>query len=438
MTTRIASVDAIEILDSRGNPTVRVIVELDDGGCVEASVPSGASTGEHEAVELRDGDRNRYGGKGTLRAVRHVRELIGPKIVGLDPTLQAEIDGRLIDLDGTEEKSKLGANAILGVSMAVARAGARAVGKPLYAHLGGAGARRLPVPMMNVINGGGHADNALSFQEFMLVPHGAPRFAEALRYGAEIFHVLKGLLHERGYATNVGDEGGFAPELESNEQACELIVESIEAAGFTPGEQVSIALDPAASSFVVDDGYVVGEFNESLKSSRDMTELYSRWLDRYPIVSIEDGLGENDWDGFREHTAVLGKRVQIVGDDIYVTNTKFIQRGIAEGTTNAVLIKPNQIGTVTETMNAIAMCRAAKWGFIVSHRSGETEDTFIADLAVAMGGGQIKAGSLSRSDRIAKYNRLLEIEHVLGDAAVFYTPFRAPDNPPAKSRRTGG
>lgn len=429
MTVRIASVDAIEILDSRGNPTVRVVIELDDGRYVEASVPSGASTGEHEAVELRDGNGNRYGGKGTLRAVENVRRLIGPKIVGLDPTYQTEIDLRLIDLDGTEDKSKIGANAILGVSMAVARAGARVVGKPLYAYLGGPGARRLPVPMMNVINGGSHADNALTFQEFMLVPHGAPRFAEALRYGAEIFHVLKSLLRKRGYATSVGDEGGFAPDLRTNEEACELIVESIEVAGFTPGEQVAIALDPAASSFAVDRGYAVTEFEEGRKSSRDMTELYRRWLDRYPIVSIEDGLGENDWDGFREHTAALGKRVQIVGDDIYVTNTKFIQRGIVEGTTNAVLIKLNQIGTVTETMNAIGMCRAAGWGFIVSHRSGETEDTFIADFAVAMGGGQIKAGSLCRSDRVAKYNRLLEIEHVLGDAAVFYSPFRAPDNP---------
>jgi enolase len=434
MTARIASVDALEILDSRGNPTVRVVLELDDGRCVDASVPSGASTGEHEAVELRDGDRNRYAGKGTLLAVQNVRRLIGPKMVGLDPTYQTEIDGRLIDLDGTENKSRLGANAILGVSMAVARAGAQVVGKPLYEYLGAAGARRLPVPMMNVINGGRHADNALDFQEFMLVPHGAPRFAEALRYGVEIFHVLKSLLRDRGYRTSVGDEGGFAPELKSNEEACELIVESIEIAGFKPGEQVAIALDPAASSFAVDDVYTIGEFGEGRKSSRDMTELYRRWLDRYPIVSIEDGLGENDWTGFREHTAALGKRVQIVGDDIYVTNTKFIQRGIREGTTNAALIKLNQIGTVTETMNAIAMCRAAGWGFIVSHRSGETEDTFIADLAVAMGGGQIKAGALSRSERVAKYNRLLEIEHALGDAAVFYSPFRTRDAPHPSSK----
>jgi enolase len=435
MTARIASVDALEILDSRGNPTVRVVIELDDGVCVQASVPSGASTGEHEAIELRDGDRNRYGGKGTLRAVENVRRLIGPQIVGLDPTYQAEIDGRLIDLDGTEDKSRIGANAILGVSMAVARAGAHVVGQPLYAYLGGPGARRLPVPMMNVINGGSHADNALDFQEFMLVPHGAPRFAEALRYGAEIFHALKLLLGQRGYATSVGDEGGFAPKLKSNEEACKLIVESIETAGFIPGEQVAIALDPAASSFAVDGGYAIAEFGDDRKSHRDMTELYRCWLDKYPIVSIEDGLGENDWVGFREHTATLGKRVQIVGDDIYVTNTKFIERGIIEGTTNAVLIKLNQIGTVTETMNAIGMCRTAGWGFIVSHRSGETEDTFIADLAVAMGGGQIKAGSLCRSDRVSKYNRLLEIEHVLGDASVFYTPFRTPDNPHSSQYR---
>jgi enolase len=385
-------------------------------------VPSGASTGENEAVELRDGDKGRYGGKGTLKAVANVNEQIAPAVLGLDPTRQGQIDLLMIDLDGTPTKSKLGANAILGVSMAVARAASEAMNLPLYAYLGGVGARRLPVPQMNIINGGKHADNSVDLQEFMAMPIGAPSFAEALRYGAETFHALSGILKKRGYATGVGDEGGFAPSLKSNEEACEVIVEAIKAAGYTPGKDVAIALDPAASSFYEGGAYDLAKSGQGRKTSAEMTELYRGWIDRYPIVSIEDGLDENDWAGFREHTAALGGKIQIVGDDLYVTNTKFIERGIAEGSTNAVLIKLNQIGTVTETIEAIDMCRKAGWGFIISHRSGETEDAFMADFAVAMGGGQIKSGSASRSERIAKYNRLLEIERELGDAAVFGNP----------------
>ena len=405
-----------------GNPTIRVMLGLDDGTVVQASVPSGASTGENEALELRDGDKGRYGGKGVLRAVANVIDTIGPRLRGLDPSRQAGIDRILIDLDGTPDKSNLGANAILGVSMAVARAAAQAAGLPLYAYLGGPGATRLPVPMMNVINGGTHADNSLDFQEFMLVPHGAPNFREALRYGAT-FHALHGILKQRGLATGVGDEGGFAPNLANNEAACELIVEAITAAGLTPGKDVAIALDPAASAFAVEGGYDLAKSGGGRKTSEEMTALYARWLDAFPIVSIEDGLGEHDWAGFAAHTAALGDRVQIVGDDNYVTNTRFIARGIAERTTNAVLIKLNQIGTVTETIEAIELTRRAGWRFVVSHRSGETEDSFIADFAVAMGGGQIKTGSLSRSERIAKYNRLLKIEKELGAAANYASPF---------------
>ena len=422
MTPRIRSIDALEILDSRGNPTVRAYVHLDNGITGTASIPSGASTGENEAVELRDGDKGRYGGKGTLKAVANVNEQIAPAVLGLDPTRQGQIDLMMIDLDGTPTKSKLGANAILGVSMAVARAASEAVNLPLYAYLGGVGARRLPVPQMNIINGGKHADNSVDLQEFMAMPIGAPSFAEALRYGAETFHALSGILKKRGYATGVGDEGGFAPNLMSNDEACEVIVEAIETAGYTPGKDVAIALDPAASSFHEGGAYVLSKSGQGRKTSAEMTELYRDWIDRYPIVSIEDGLDENDWAGVREHTAALGGKIQIVGDDLYVTNTKFIQRGIAEGSTNAVLIKLNQIGTVTETIEAIDMCRKAGWGFVISHRSGETEDAFMADFAVAMGGGQIKSGSASRSERIAKYNRLLEIERELGDAAVFGNP----------------
>ncbi len=423
MKARIATVDAIEILDSRGNPTVRVMLGLDDGTVSQASVPSGASTGENEALELRDGDKKRYGGKGVLRAVANVVETIAPRLRGIDPSRQGEIDGIMIELDGTPDKSKLGANAILGVSMAAARAAARAADLPLYAYLGGAGACRLPVPMMNVINGGSHADNSLDFQEFMLMPHGAPNFREALRYGAETFHALKGILNKRGLSTGVGDEGGFAPNLANNDAACELIVEAIKAVGLVPGKDMGIALDPAASAFAADGGYSLKKSGAGMKTSDEMTALYKRWTETYPIVSIEDGLGEHDWAGFANHTKVLGGKTQIVGDDLYVTNTRFIARGIAEGSTNAVLIKLNQIGSVTETIEAIEMCRKAGWRYVVSHRSGETEDSFIADFAVAMGGGQIKTGSLCRSERIAKYNRLLEIERELGAAAVYSNPF---------------
>ena len=422
MNNKIASIRALEILDSRGNPTLRVFVTLDSGLEVSASVPSGASTGEHEAVELRDGDPRRYGGKGVLQAAANIREKIAPALIGLDPSLQSEIDHTMIDLDGTATKGNLGANAMVGVSMAVARAAALASGVPLYAYLGGAGGVRLPMPQMNILNGGKHADNSVDFQEFMVMPVGAPTHADALRYGAETFHTLKNILRDKGYTTAVGDEGGFAPNLKSNEEACEVIVEAIKAGGYTPGKDVAIALDPAASSFFEEGAYNLSKSGQGGKTSTQMTSLYQSWIERFPIVSIEDGLAENDWDGFREHTAVLGDRVQIVGDDLYVTNAKFISRGISEKSTNAVLIKLNQIGTVTETIQAIDLCRKAGWGFVISHRSGETEDTFIADLAVAMGGGQIKTGSACRSERIAKYNRLLEIEAELGESAVFGNP----------------
>jgi len=420
----IESIRALEILDSRGNPTVRVFCALRGGITVSASVPSGASTGENEAVELRDGDKRRYGGKGVLRAVENVNREIAPRLVGMDPARQAEIDRLMIEMDGTPNKGRLGANAILGVSMAVARAAAAAAGLPLYAYLGGPGAVRLPVPMMNILNGGKHADNSVDFQEFMAMPVGAPSFAEALRYGAETFHALKKILAQKKYATAVGDEGGFAPDLKSNEEACEVIVQAIEAAGYRPGRDVAIALDPAASSFCEDGTYHLSKSGQGKKTSAEMTALYRRWIDRYPIVSIEDGLAENDWAGFQTLTAELGGRIQIVGDDLYVTNTRFIERGIAEKSTNAVLIKLNQIGTVTETIRAIELCRRAGWGYVISHRSGETEDDFMADFAVAMGGGQIKTGSACRSERIAKYNRLLEIEAELGKAAVFVSPFK--------------
>jgi enolase len=419
MKDKIKAVRALEILDSRGNPTIRVQVQLKSGIVASASVPSGASTGENEALELRDGDKKRYGGKGVLKAVANVNQIIAPKLVEMDPARQAEIDRLMIELDGTPTKAKLGANAILGVSMAIARAAAMSADLPLYAYLGGPGAVRLPVPMMNILNGGKHADNSVDFQEFMVMPVGAPSFAEALRYGAETFHALKGILHKKGYATSVGDEGGFAPNLKSNEEACEVIIQAIKAAGYKPGKDVAIALDPAASSFYEGGAYVLAKSGQGRKTSAEMTALYKSWVEKYPIISIEDGLAENDWAGFREHTAVLGGKIQIVGDDIYVTNTQFIARGIQERSTNAVLIKLNQIGTVSETVQAIEMCRKAGWGYVISHRSGETEDAFIADFAVAMGGGQIKTGSACRSERVAKYNRLIEIEAELGKSAVF-------------------
>lgn len=419
MSSRIRSIRALEILDSRGTPTLRVSVHLEDGTVGVSSVPSGASTGENEAVELRDGERARYWGKGVRKVVAHVNETIGPRLAGLDPREQARIDGLMIALDGTPNKAKLGANAILGVSQAVARAAATSSGLPLYQYLGGSGARRLPVPQMNVLNGGKHADSSLDFQEFMLYPRGAPSFAEALRYGAETFQALKALLHERGLSTAVGDEGGFAPALSSNEEACQLIVAAIERAGYEPGTDIAIALDPASTSFFESGRYRLARSRQGDKTSKEMIELYHTWADRYPLASLEDGLAENDWEGFRALTTELGGRVQIVGDDLLVTNPIYIRRGIAEKACNAALIKLNQIGTVSETMDAIELCRRAGWGYVISHRSGETEDTFMADFAVAMGGGQIKTGSLCRSERIAKYNRLLEIEAELGSAALF-------------------
>jgi len=422
MGRKITSVKAMEVLDSRGNPTVRVFVELENGVKASASIPSGASTGENEAIELRDPDKKRYGGKGVLRAVANVNEQIGPQVVGMDPIMQGEIDRMMIEMDGTPNKSKFGANAILGVSLAVAKAAAEASRLPLYSYLGGPGALRIPVPQMNILNGGKHADNSVDLQEFMVMPIGAPSFTEALRFGAETFHALKTILKKKGYSTNVGDEGGFAPNLKSNEEACETIVEAIDRAGYIPGRDIAIALDPAASSFYENGVYNLAKSGGGTKTSSEMTELYRQWSEKYPIVSIEDGLDENDWDGFREHTRVLGDKIQIVGDDIYVTNTKFIKRGIKEKSTNAVLIKLNQIGTLTETIEAIHFCRKAGWGYVVSHRSGETEDTFMADFTVAMGGGQIKTGSACRSERIAKYNRLMEIEMELGKAAIFENP----------------
>ncbi len=420
--SKIASVRALEILDSRGNPTVRAYVELKEGTQVSASVPSGASTGENEAVEKRDGDKARYGGKGVLQAVRAFNEVLGPGVAGMDPGRQAEIDRLLIEMDGTPNKERYGANAILGISMAVARAAAASQRRPLYAYLGGEEARPLPVPMINILNGGKHSDNSVDLQEFMVVPVGAPTFAEALRYGAETFHALKAILKKKGYATAVGGEGGFAQNLKSNEEAVEVIVEGIVAAGYESGRDVAIVLDPAASSFWEKGSYDLAKSGQGRKDSAAMTELYAEWVRKYPIMSIEDGLGENDWEGFKAQTKALGDAIQIVGDDLYVKNTRFIARGIAEKATNAVLIKLNQIGTVTETVEANELCRKAGRGYVISHRSGETEDSFMADFAVAMGGGQIKTGSACRSERIRKYNRLLEIASELGAAATFAPP----------------
>ncbi len=429
MTGKIAHVRAIEILDSRGNPTLKVYVTLSSGVTGAACVPSGASTGENEAVELRDGDAHRHGGKGVLIAAENVNANISSKIAGLDAHDQATLDQTLRELDGTDNYSKLGANAILGVSMAVARAAAIESGQSLYHYLGGQNARVLPVPMMNVLNGGKHAANSVDFQEYMIVPLGAPNFAEALRYGAETYHSLAGILRNRGYGTAVGDEGGFAPNLISNEEACELLVEAITQAGYEPGTDVAIAIDPAASSFYVKGEYDLNRSGQGRRTAEEMCQLYELWTKKYPLVSIEDGLAEMDWKGFAAHTASLGAKIQIVGDDIYVTNTKFIQRGIDTKASNAVLIKLNQIGTVSQTIEAIALCRKAGWNFVISHRSGETEDAFIADFAVAMGGGQIKTGAPCRSERVAKYNRLLEIELELGSKAIFKNPFKVPATP---------
>jgi len=424
--TAIAGVAAREILDSRGNPTIEVDVTLADGSFGRAAVPSGASTGLNEAVELRDGDTARYGGKGVRKAVANVVETIAPAIDGPDAADQAGLDAALIALDGTPNKGRLGANAILGVSLAAAHAVAAARGLPLYRSLGGDGAVTLPVPFFNILNGGKHAEDSTDFQEFMVAPVGAPTFAEALRAGAEVFWALRRLLHDAGLAVGQGDEGGFAPSLASNEAAVELIVRAIEAAGYRPGEDVAIALDPATSSILVEGtGHddVTGRYRLARESrtldSGELTDLWARWIERYPIVSIEDGLGEEDWVGWRELNARLGSRIQLVGDDILVTNPAFIARGIAEDAMNAVLIKVNQIGTLTETVGAIDLARSAGWAAMVSHRSGETEDTTIADIVVAMGTGQIKSGAPSRSERVAKYNRLLRIEQELGDRAIY-------------------
>jgi enolase len=410
-----------EILDSRGNPTVEADVRLDDGSLGRAAVPSGASTGEHEAVELRDGEKSRYLGKGTRKAVQHVGEDIASAIAGMDATQQAEIDGKMITLDGTPNKGRLGANAILAVSMAVARAAAVSQKTPLYRYIGGVSASLLPVPMMNILNGGAHADNSVDFQEFMIAPYGAKSFAEALRMGAEVFHTLKGVLKKKGYTTAVGDEGGFAPNLKSNDQALELILEAITQAGYRPGADVGLALDPASSEFY--DGakgkYVFKKSDRNERTPAEMVDYYSKWVRQYPIVSIEDGMAEDDWKGWKLLSEALGERIQLVGDDVFVTNTERLSRGIQEEIANSILIKVNQIGTLTETLEAMRMAADAGYTRVVSHRSGETEDTFIADLAVATAAGQIKTGSVSRTDRIAKYNQLLRIEEDLGSAAKF-------------------
>ncbi len=417
--TTIDFIDAREILDSRGNPTVEVDVVLVDGSVGRAAVPSGASTGAHEAVELRDGDKARFGGKGVLGAVANVTERIAPELLGLDAADQTGIDALLIDLDGTLNKGELGANAILGVSLAASKAAAAAVGVPLYRHLGGVHARTLPVPLMNVVNGGAHADNNLDLQEFMIVPLGAPSFREALRWATEVFHTLAGVLKSRKLSTAVGDEGGFAPNLGSNEEGLALIVQAIEQAGYAPGSQIAIALDPAASEFFKDGRYVLaGEGGRSLAPA-EMVEYYASLAERYPIVSIEDGMAEDDWDGWSRITQRLGERIQLVGDDLFVTNVERLGRGIRERVANSILIKVNQVGSLTETLDAIELAHRAGYTSVISHRSGETEDVTIADLAVATNAGQIKTGSLSRTDRIAKYNQLLRIEEELGDNAHY-------------------
>jgi enolase len=419
--TEIAAIHAREILDSRGNPTVEADVVLEGGAMGRAAVPSGASTGEHEAVELRDGDKSHYLGKGVLQAVENVESILAPELTGIDAANQRLVDATMLSLDGTPNKSKLGANAILAVSMAVARASANALNIPLYRYLGGVNASVLPTPMMNILNGGAHADNNVDFQEFMVMPVGAERFSDALRWGTEVFHTLKGVLKKRGYSTAVGDEGGFAPSLKSNVEAIELILEAIELAGYKAGEDIAIALDPAASEFYDKDSgtYIFKKSDKSQKTSEEMARYWQEWTRQYPIVSIEDGLAEDDWQGWRYLTELVGQRVQLVGDDLFVTNTERLQRGIDEGIANSILIKVNQIGTVSETLEAIDLARRYGYTSIISHRSGETEDTFIADLAVATGAGQIKTGSASRTDRIAKYNQLLRIEEELGQTAEF-------------------
>jgi enolase len=415
----ITLIHAREILDSRGNPTVEAEVSLSGGATGRAAVPSGASTGEHEAVELRDGDDARYKGKGVLKAVENVEGEIAQALGGMDASQQRDIDMRMLDLDGTENKGRLGANAILAVSMASARAVANQLDIPLYRYLGGVNGNILPAPMMNILNGGAHADNNVDFQEFMAMPVGAESFAEALRWGAEVFHTLKGVLKKRGYNTAVGDEGGFAPSLKSNVEAIEVILEAIQQAGYTPGEQISIALDPAASEFFKDGKYVFKKSDKSEKTSEQMVRFWADWAKQYPIVSLEDGLAEDDWDGWKMLTDELGDKIQLVGDDLFVTNPERLARGIDGGVANSILIKVNQIGTLSETLDAIEMARRNSYTAVISHRSGETEDTFIADLAVATGAGQIKTGSASRTDRVAKYNQLLRIEEQLGAGARF-------------------
>jgi len=415
----IVDIRGRQVLDSRGNPTVEAEVFLDGGASASAIVPSGASTGEHEAVELRDGDKSLYLGKGVLKAVANVNGEIAEALNGVDAADQRGLDARLIDLDGSPNKGRLGANAILAVSMAAARACANASDLPLYRYLGGAGANILPLPMMNILNGGAHADNNVDFQEFMVMPVGAPSFSEALRWGVEVFHTLKGVLKKRGYNTAVGDEGGFAPSVKSNVEGIEVVLEAISQAGYKPGEEIAIALDPAASEFYQDGKYVFKKSDKSSKSSEEMVRYWAKWANDYPIVSLEDGLAEDDWDGWAMLTKELGDKIQLVGDDLFVTNVERLQQGIDKGVGNSILIKVNQIGTISETLDAIDLARRNGYTSVISHRSGESEDTFIADLAVATGAGQIKTGSASRTDRIAKYNQLLRIEEELGGSARF-------------------
>src|SRR5271168_2864815 len=417
--TNIGAIIGREVLDSRGNPTVEAEVQLASGVVGRAIVPSGASTGEHEAVELRDGDDSRFLGKGVLKAVENVNGEIADALANWDAADQRGLDQKMIDLDGTETKGRLGANAILAVSMAAARAAAAEYGLPLYRYLGGAGANLLPTPMMNILNGGAHADNNVDFQEFMVMPVGAPSFSEALRWGVEVFHTLKGVLKKRGYNTAVGDEGGFAPSVKSNVEAIEVVLEAITKAGYKPGEEIAIALDPAASEFFQDGKYVFKKSDKSAKTSDEMVKYWAKWVNDYPIVSLEDGLAENDWDGWQNLTKELGGKIQLVGDDIFVTNIQFLQEGIDKGVANSILVKVNQIGTVSETLDAIDLARRNGYTSVISHRSGESEDTFIADLAVATGAGQIKTGSASRTDRIAKYNQLLRIEEELAGTSRF-------------------
>jgi enolase len=417
--TNIGTIIGREVLDSRGNPTVEAEVQLASGVVGRAIVPSGASTGEHEAVELRDEDNTRFLGKGVLKAVENVNGEIADALANWDAADQRALDHKMIELDGTENKGRLGANAILAISMAAARAAAAEYGLPLYRYLGGAGANTLPTPMMNILNGGAHADNNVDFQEFMVMPVGAPSFSEALRWGVEVFHTLKGVLKKRGYNTAVGDEGGFAPSVKSNVEAIEVVLEAIQQAGYKPGEEIAIALDPAASEFYQDGKYVFKKSDKSAKSSDDMVKFWAKWVNDYPIVSLEDGLSEEDWDGWQNLTKELGGKIQLVGDDIFVTNIEIFGEGIEKGIANSILIKLNQIGTVSETLDAIDLARRNGYTSVISHRSGETEDTFIADLAVATGAGQIKTGSASRTDRVAKYNQLLRIEEELGNSARF-------------------